>query len=189
MRYERLLALGTLLAASPLASQQNPFALTSPSVKSAYIVYEMSTKGTKVPGARMELGVTRSNWVMRMVSPFEIAGKRDTMRGLGVAVPLRWSDKNGTTMVATKVVLNGPMPPALGVLPKGVKWKQDEGFEGGDFAMNIWSYKHPEATDMPTAAQVGGFAVKYLATPAAAAELREMGGGAGGEEAEDEAEE
>ncbi len=84
MRYERLLALGTLLAASPLAAQQNPFALTSPSVKSAYIVYEMSTKGTKVPGAKMELGVTRSNWVMRMVSPFEIAGKRDTMRGLGV---------------------------------------------------------------------------------------------------------
>ena len=102
-------------------------------------------------------------------------------------MPLRWSDKNGTTMVATKVVLNSPMPPALGVLPKGVKWKQDEGFEGGDFAMNIWSYKHPDASDMPTAAQVGGFAVKYLASPAAAAELREMSGG--GEETDDGGEE
>lgn len=271
----RLVLLGTLLAAQPVAAQQNPFALTSPSVKSAYIVYEMSNKGTRVPGASVELRVTGGNWVLRLVAPFEIQQKRDTLRSLSVetadsvyrystlgagpadaeaspslrghlvrayesldaaskarlqenlklaahdsegddfdrliaftgrktgsetiagqrcdvytlggvtacvlpqapTVPLRWSDKKGNDMVASKVTLNGPMPPAMAVLPKGVKWKQDEDYEGGDFAMTLWSYKHPEATEIPSPAQVGGFAVKYLASPQAAAELREMGGG------------
>ncbi len=286
----RLVLLGTMLAAQPVAAQQNPFALTSPSVKTAYIVYEMSNKGTRVPGATVELGVTGGDWVMRLVAPFEIQQKKDTLRSLSVetadsvyrynalgagpaeaeaspsirghlvraydaldatskarllqnlrlaahgsddedfdrliaftgkktgsetiagqrydvytlggvtacvlpqapTLPLRWSDKGGNEMVASKVTLNGRMPAAMSVLPKGVKWKQDEGFEGGDFAMNLWSYKHPEAQELPSAAQVGGFAVKYLASAQAAAELREMSGGGedmGYEDGEEEASE
>jgi hypothetical protein len=271
-----LLAIGSLGAAGPLAGQQNPFAFTSPTVKSAHIVYDMSSQGKPVPGANLELGVTADRWVMRLVSPFDMGGKKDTIRsvvvetrdsvyrynalgsgardgevsaslrphllrgyetldGAGKArlrenlklvskgsdrgsdfdqliamvgektgaetvagqrcdvyrrgdtvacvlpqapgVPLKWTDKQGNTIVARKVTLNGPIPPAASVLPKGVKWKPDDDYEGGDFAMGLWEHKHPDATERPTPAQVAGFAVKYLASAQAAAELKEMGGG------------
>jgi hypothetical protein len=62
-------------------------------------------------------------------------------------VMLRWaSPKNGVDMVARKVTLNGPIPPAVTVLPEGLKWRK-KAVDDADF--------------------MAQFAVRYLATPEA----------------------
>jgi hypothetical protein len=80
MRYEMLFAVSGLAAAMPLAAQDNPFALTGGSVKSAYIVYQVTGKNQQGAGTSWEVGVAPDRWLMRMVMPLEIAGKKDTAR-------------------------------------------------------------------------------------------------------------
>jgi hypothetical protein len=273
----RRAAILALLLPGTLAAQDNPFALTGGSVKTAYIVYEVSAQKQQ-PGANptYELGVTADRLAMKMVTPFEMSGKKDTMRVLMVAtrdsqytytqlgsqpgegqvspllrphlareyaaldgagksrfrqnlklateldggsdadafvtlfgektgsetiaghkcdvykmkkssacvvpdapmVMLRWADpRQGTTLVAKKVTLNGSIPPALGVLPKGVRWKKEEP-DDADFIMNVWSLKNQSSDPSTTPpATIAKDAVRYLASTQAAAELREMGAG------------
>jgi hypothetical protein len=101
-------------------------------------------------------------------------------------VSLRWRDENqGVSMVAKKITFNLPLPPAIVLLPKGVSWKK-EPYDDADYIMGIWSLKKPdsdpETVPGPTLAK---FAVGYLASPAATAELREMGAGMESGSAED----
>ncbi|HJR17760.1 MAG TPA: hypothetical protein VJ808_12985 [Gemmatimonadales bacterium] len=99
-------------------------------------------------------------------------------------VMLRWSnEKDGVTMVAKKVTLNGPVPPATSVLPKGVQWKKG-GYDDADFVLGIWALKKQADPESVPAKQLTRFAVSYLASPAATAELREMSAGAEQGEAE-----
>ena len=279
-----------VMTASPLAAQDNPFAFTGGKVRSAHIVYGITSaqKGTAA-GASWEMGVAPDRWIVKSAMPFEIAGKKDTVRSLMVTtrdsqysytvigkdregkvspqlrphlareymalnaagkarfkenlklltnsstgtgsnsdantlititgekmgsetigghkcdvykrnkvtacvvpgapfVVLRWSDEDqGVSMVAKTIKLNGPLPAAIGVLPKGVQWKK-EPHDDADFIDGVWSLKHPDSDPQtvpgPTLAK---FAVGYLASPAATAEIREMSGGMGGDEAaEDE---
>ena len=94
-------------------------------------------------------------------------------------VMLRWVDaKQGMTLQAKKVTLNGPIPPALGVLPKGVRWKKGEPGDDADFITNIWTLKNPESDPAATPpAAMAKSVVRYLAGPQAGSELREMGAG------------
>ncbi len=57
MRFDRVALLGLLLVASPLAAQDNPFAFTGGSVKSAYIIYDVMNKDKSTAGASYEAGV------------------------------------------------------------------------------------------------------------------------------------
>jgi hypothetical protein len=263
------------LCAAPLAAQDNPFALTGGNVRSAYVVYDLTSKGKPVPGATSELGVAADRWIMSMVLPYEAGGKKDVLRSLVITtrdsqysyntlgagavsgevsptlrphlarayagldaaakqrfrqnvklavqasgssdddrfitligektgsetiaghrcdvyktkqsvacvlpqsptVMLRWkNDKDGTDMVARKVTLNGPIPPALGVLPKGVSWKKNP-YDDADFIMNIWMLKKQTDPVAVPAGTLTQFAVGYLSSPQAGTELREMGGG------------
>ena len=277
-----VIGLSGLLAAAPLAAQDNPFAFTGGSVKTAHIVYELTAKGKVMEGATYESGVASDRWILRTSMPFEISGKKDTLRGLAITtrdsqykyntmgsqrgegevsptlrfhlareyaaldaagksrfkdnlklgtsdnssassdmdayivltgnkvgsetiaghkcdvykrnrvtacllpnapmVVLRWSDeKEGTSVVAKKVTLNGPIPSVASVLPKGVRWKK-EPVDDADFLLGVWTLKKqtdPEAVPVATLAK---FTVGYLASPGAAAELREMSGGVGGDE-------
>lgn len=93
-------------------------------------------------------------------------------------VMLRWTDeKQGVSIVAKKITLNGPIPAAAGLLPKGVRWKK-EPYDDADFILGIWSLKKPESDPAAVpGATLAKFAVGYLASPAATAELREMGAG------------
>jgi hypothetical protein len=271
MRSDRLAVLFGLVLSAPLSAQENPFAFTGGGVKSAYIVYDMVSKQPSAGTGTYEVGVTPDRWIMRIVSPYELAGKKDTMRALVVtsrdsqytytgmggqgegavsptlrpylereyaaldrvgkgrfrqnlklaaeasgssdadrfpwltgekagsetvagykcdvyksekssacvlpqapAVMLRWnSEKDGVNLVAKKVTLNGPIPPALSVLPKGISWKKKP-YDDADFVMNIWALKKqsdPAAVPPSTLTQ---FAVRYLASPQAGPELREM---------------
>ena len=102
-------------------------------------------------------------------------------------VMLRWVDPSqGMTMVAKKVTLNGPMPPATGVLPKGVTWKKTEP-KDADFITNVWALKNQtsDPSKVPPATMAKD-AVRYLASAQARAELREMGAGQGQETGEAE---
>jgi hypothetical protein len=91
-------------------------------------------------------------------------------------VMLRWhSDKDGVNMVARKVALNGPIPPALAMLPKGLAWKKNP-YDDADFIMNIWSLKKQSDPSSVPAPALTQFAVGYLASAQAATELRDMGG-------------
>ena len=276
--------LGLLMAASTLAAQENPFAFTGGSVKSAYVVYDVISKEKSAVGVTYEVGVAPDRWIMRMVTPFELAGKKDTMRMLAVStrdsqytynalgsqpgegevsatlrhhlareyaalngaekarfkenvrlvtntpdfgssssdadafitltgdkagsetigghkcdvykrdqvtacvlpqapmVMLRWSnEKDGVTMVAKKVTLNGAIPPAASVLPKDVRWKK-KGYDDADFVLGIWALKKQTDPEAIPAGRLTKFAVGYLANPATTAELKEMGGGMGDEE-------
>jgi hypothetical protein len=277
----------SLVATSPLAAQASPFAFTGGSVKSAYIVYDLLSKGKAVPGASWESGVTPDRWIMRMKMPMEIGGKKDTVRSwvvetrdsqykynsmgaqrgdadvsptlrfhlareyaalnaaakarfkenlkLGTRdnssassdmdmfitltgdkvgsetvaghkcdvykregrtacvvpgapmVMLRWVDeKEGTTLEAKKVTLNGAVPTVASVLPKGVQWQKKPASDA-DFIQGIWTLKKQSDPEVVPPAQLAKFAVGYLASPAATAEIREMSGGMGGDEAaEDE---
>jgi hypothetical protein len=281
MRRNGVLAFGVLVAASPLAGQENPFAFTGGSVKSAYIVYEVTSKEKQGVGGSYEVGVTPDRWIMRMSSPFELAGKKDTLHVLSVTtkdsqytynrmgsqkgegevsatlrpylareyaalnaagkarfkenmklvaqssefgsgsdadafitltgdkagtetiggykcdvykrddvaacvlpqapmVMLRWSNQqDGVSMVARKITLNGPIPAAAGVLPKGVQWKKQD-YDDADFIMGIWSMKKQTDPAAVPAGTLTKFAVGYLASPAAAGELRQMTSGMGG---------
>ena len=106
-------------------------------------------------------------------------------------VVLRWSDEEqGINMVAKTIKINSPLPAAAGVLPKGVRWKK-EPYDDADFILGVWSLKHPEKDpEAQPGAALAKFAVGYLASPASAAELREMGPGSeesgSGEEAADD---
>ena len=270
-------AILALLLPGSLAAQDNPFALTGGPVKTAYIVYDV-TGNRQQPGvtATYEVGVTPDRWIMRMTTPFEMGGKKDTMHTLAIStrdsqytynrmasqkqgegevsatlrphlareyaaldgaartrfrqnvklttdlsgasdadafvtlfgektgtetiaghkcdvyrwkknnacvmpgapmVMLRWVDaKQGMTLQAKKVTLNGPLPPALGVLPKGVKWTKSEP-DDADFITNIWSLKKQSEPGATPPAAIAQYVVRYLATPQAGAELREMGAG------------
>lgn len=276
------------MAASPLAAQENPFAFTGGSVKSAYIVYDVIGKGKEGQGASIEMGVAPDRWIMRTVTPFDLGGKKDTLRLLGVTtrdsqyavtvmggqqegevgplmrphlareyaalsaaakgrfrqnlklavetggssdadqyitligdkvgsetvlghkcdvyktknstacvmpqapgVMLRWTnEKDGVNMVAKKVTLNGPIPPALSLLPKGLKWKK-KSVDDADFLMNVWTLKKQTDPEGVPPATVAQFTVRYLASAAATSELRAMQGDpSGGSEVspDDEAE-
>ena len=283
-------SLGLVMAASPVAAQDNPFAFTGGGVKSAHIVYEITSaqKGAAA-GASWEMGVAPDRWIVKSAMPFEIAGKKDTVRSLMVTtrdsqysytvigkdregkvspqlrphlareymalnaagkarfkenlklltssssgmgsnsdantlititgdkmgsetigghkcdvykrnkvtacvvpgapfVVLRWNDEDqGVSMVAKTIKLNGPLPTAITVLPKGVQWKK-EPHDDADFIDGVWSLKHPDSDpETIPAPTLSKFAVGYLASPAATAEIREMSGGMGGDEAaEDE---
>ena len=281
----RRAAILALLLPGSLAAQDNPFALTGGSVKTAYIVYEVSAEKQQ-PGAAptYEMGVAADRLLMRMVMPFEAGGKKDTLSSFVVTtkdsqytynkmggqqtgevsatlrphlareyaaldasgkarfreniklatelgggsdadayvtlfgekagsetiagqkcdvyklnktsacvvqgapmVMLRWVDPSqGATLIAKKVTLNGPLPPALGVLPKGVRWKKTEP-KDADFITNVWSLKNQSSdpSKVPAATLVKD-AVRYLASAQAAAELREMGAGQGQETGEAE---
>ncbi len=279
---------GVLAAASPLTAQDNPFAFTGGSVKTAYIVYQVNSKQQQGQGTTFEIGVAPDRWIMRTEAPMEMAGKKDTVRAVAVttrdsqytytsmagqksaeaspllrphlareyaslsasgkdrfrqnlklaiaaggssdvdmfitlvgdkmgsetiaghkcdvykvkkstacvvpgapAVFLRWtSQEQGTDMVAKKVTLNGPIPPALSLLPKGVQWTKKP-VDDADFMLNVWSLKKQTDPETEPPANVAKFTVGYLASPAATAELEEMAGsGADSEgEPEDEAEE
>jgi hypothetical protein len=271
-----------LLLSTPLAAQDNPFALTGGSVKTAYIVYEATgSKQQPGMGGTYEIGVAPDRWVMRMTSPFEMGGKKDTMHVLAITtrdsqytynrlgstqaegevsptlrshlareyaaldaagkarfrqnlrlatdlgggsdaeafitlfgeksgsetiaghkcdvyqwkkssacvipgapmVMLRWTDaKQGMTLTARKVTLNGPIPPAMGLLPKGVSWKKSAEPEDADFITNVWALKHQESNPAATPpAAMAKDAVRYLASAAAGAELKEMGAGQSGQ--------
>ncbi|HEX6433687.1 MAG TPA: hypothetical protein VFZ87_05580 [Gemmatimonadales bacterium] len=279
MRSEMIVIAGSMLLGAPLAAQDNPFALTGGSVKTAYIVYDVSSKDKQAQGASYEIGVAADRMMMRMVTPFEAAGKKDTARFLVVAtkdsqysyhsigsagaegevsptlrahlgrayaaldaagkarfrqnaklaaetsgsndadayitligekggtetiaghrcdvyrtrkssacvipnapmVMLRWQDgSQGLNLVAKKVSLNGPLPPALAALPKGVSWKKT-GPDDAEFISNVWALKKQTDPEKVPPATLSQFAVRYLASPEATKELREMSGGAGGE--------
>ena len=268
---------GSMLLVAPLAAQDNPFALTGGSVKTAYIVYDVTGKDKQAAGASYEIGVAGDRMMMRMVTPFEAAGKKDTARFVVVAtkdsqytyhslgsggaegevsptlrphlarayasldaaakarfrqnaklateasgssdadafitligeksgtetiaghkcdvyrtrkssacviphapmVMLRWQDgSQGLNLVAKKVTLNGPLPPALAALPKGVSWKKS-GPDDADFINNVWALKKQSDPEAVPPAALTQFAVRYLSSPEATAELKEMGGGAG----------
>jgi hypothetical protein len=85
MRYQSLVFVGGMVAASPLASQESPFSFTGGSVKSAVIVYDLISKGKPVPGATYESGVAGDRWIMRMVMPVDMGGKKDTVRTLAIS--------------------------------------------------------------------------------------------------------
>ncbi|MFL5448466.1 MAG: hypothetical protein ACJ8A6_05360 [Gemmatimonadales bacterium] len=283
----RRAAILALLLPGSVAAQDNPFALTGGSVKTAYIVYDVSAQKQQ-PGATptYEMGVAADRVIIRMVMPFEMGGKKDTVRSLVVTtrdsqytynkmggqeagevsaalrphlareyaaldgsaktrfrqniklatqldqgsdadafvtlfgekggsetiagqkcdvytvnktsacvmpgapmVMLRWVDPSqGVTLVAKKVTLNGPMPPALGVLPKGVQWKKTEP-KDADFITNVWMLKNQtsDPSKVPPATMAKD-AVRYLASAQAAAELKEMGAGQAQEQETGEAE-
>ena len=280
MRCHGMIVCASLLLAAPAAAQDNPFAFTGGAVKSAYIVYDItSTQKGAAAGAGWEMGVAPDRWIMKSVMPYEIGGKKDTLRMLMVTtrdsqytytvmgkdregkvspqlrphlareyaalnaagkarfkenlklmtsgsspmgsssdanslitltgqklgsetvgghkcdvykrekvtacvmpdaplVVLRWSDeKQGVSMVAKTIKINSPLPPAVSVLPKGVRWKKEPP-DDANFIQGIWSLKHPEQDpEAVSGATLAKFAVGYLATPAATAELREMGAG------------
>jgi hypothetical protein len=279
MRVVGVFASSGMLLAAPLAAQDNPFSLVGGPVKSAYLVYEMTGKdkaaGAMTGAMTMEAGLTKDRWIMRMTTPFEMAGKKDTVHMLAVTtgdsqytysrmgsqrgegevsatlrphlareyaaldgsakgrfrenvklaadlggssdadafvtlfgekagsetiagqkcdvyrtektsacvlpgapmVMLRWFDsKQGVTMVAKKVTLNGSIPPALGVLPKGVRWKKSAP-DDADFIVNVWSLKKQTDPGTTPPAQIAQYVVRYLASPQAGPELREMGAG------------
>jgi hypothetical protein len=289
MRHNIVVTFGALMAASPLAAQDNPFAFTGGSVKTAYIVYDFKTKGSETAGATYESGVAPDRWIIRMVMPVDLGGKKDTLRSLAITtrdsqykyntlgsqpsdgevsptlrfhlareyaaldaggkarfkenlklgtadnssaaddmdalvmltgekvgsetvaghkcdvykrkgftacvvphapmVMLRWSDeRQGLTLVAKKVTLNGPIPSLASLRPKGVRM-QKKPYDDADFILGIWTLKKQSDPSSVPAASLASFAVKYLASPGAAAELREMSGGSGEEEAEAPAEE
>jgi hypothetical protein len=271
MLRNRVAPLALLLAASPLAAQVNPFAFTGGSVKTAYIVYDIVSEQPQTQGATFELGVAPDRWIMRTVTPFEVAGKKDTMRVLAVTtrdsqytvsamggqrdgeagplmrphlareyaalssaakarfrenlrlavqtggssdveqyitllgdkagsetvaghkcdvyktkkatacvlpqapgVMLRWANnEDKVNLVAKKVTINGPIPPALSVLPKGLKWKPKEA-DDADFLMNVWALKKQAEPEGVSPAAVTKFAVGYLASAEATTELRAM---------------
>ena len=84
MNIPRRAAILALLLPGSLAAQDNPFALTGGSVKTAYIVYDVT--GNRQPGATAtsEMGVAPDRWIMRMTMPFEIAGKKAARRPIGM---------------------------------------------------------------------------------------------------------
>jgi hypothetical protein len=85
MRCLSLMVWNTVLLAAPLVAQDNPFAFTGGSVKSAYIVYNITSanKGA-AEGTSWEIGVAPDRWIMKSIMPFEVAGKKDTMRVITV---------------------------------------------------------------------------------------------------------
>jgi hypothetical protein len=90
---------------------------------------------------------------------------------------LRWEDpKQGVTMVAKKVTLNGPIPATSALLPKGVRWKKEE-YDDADFVLGIWTLKKQTDPAGVPAAALAKFGMGYLASAEATKELREMGAG------------
>ena len=285
----RVVLPGLILATSPLAAQENPFALTGGSVKSAYITYDLTTKTKQGAASTWELGVAPDRMIMRMVVPFEAGGKKDTVRTLAVTtrdsqytytsmtsqpadgevspllrpylareyaaldaagkarfkenvqllaksesgsnsdmdalisltgektgsetigghkcdvykrgdvtacvvpnapmVMLRWSNpEEGVSITAKKVTLNGAIPPAASVLPKGVKWRKKP-YDDADFILGVWTMKKQTDPEAVSGAQLAKFGVSYLASAAATAEIRAMSGGGGETGEEDDSEE
>jgi hypothetical protein len=278
MLRNRVAPLGLVLVASPLAAQENPFALTGGSVKSAYITYDLTTKAKQGAPSSWELGVAPDRMIIRMVLPYDAAGKKDTLRTLLVTtrdsqytytrmasqpgadgevspllrpylareyaaldaagkarfrqnvklmaksesgsnsdmdalisltgektgsetigghkcdvykrgevtacvvpnapmVMLRWSNpRDGVSMTAKKVTLNGAIPPTASVLPKGVKWRKKP-YDDADFILGVWAMKKQSDPETAPAAQLAKFGVSYLASAAATNEIREMSGG------------
>jgi hypothetical protein len=80
-------------------------------------------------------------------------------------------------LTATRVSLNGKVPPALVTLPKGVRWKKERTPEDVDFVPWIWQMKKQSDPAEPGPAALAQFAVRYLASPQAASELPRMQGG------------
>src|SRR3982751_2769110 len=87
MSIPRRAAIAALLLPGSLAAQDNPFALTGGAVKTAYIVYDISAQKQQQPGTAggsYELGVAPDRWILKMALPFEMGGKKDTLRTLAV---------------------------------------------------------------------------------------------------------
>ena len=288
MLHNRVIPLSLMLA-GPLAAQENPFALTGGSVKSAYITYDLTTKTKQGSPSTWELGVAADRMIMRMVVPFEAGGKKDTVRTLAVTtrdsqytytrmtsqpadgevspllrpylareyaaldaagkarfrqnvqllaksesgsssdmdalisltgektgsetigghrcdvykrgdvtacvipnapmVMLRWSNaKDGVSMTAKKVTLNGAIPTVASVLPKGVKWRKKP-YDDADFILGVWTMKKETDPESVPGAQLAKFGVSYLASAAATAEIQELTAGSEETSEEDDSEE
>jgi hypothetical protein len=93
-------------------------------------------------------------------------------------VMLRWKDeKQGVNIVARKITLNQAIPAAASLLPKAVRWKR-QAYADADFILGVWSLKKPDSDPATVpGSTLAKFTVGYPASPAAAAELREMGMG------------
>ncbi len=93
-------------------------------------------------------------------------------------VVLRWMDeKQGINIVAKKITLNRAIPTAASLLPKAVRWKK-QAYDDADFILGMWSLKKPDSDPATVpGSTLAKFTVGYLASPAATAELREMGMG------------
>lgn len=88
----------------------------------------------------------------------------------------RWAnEKNGVNLMARKVTLNGPIPSALGVLPKGLKWTK-KSYDDADFVTNLWALKKQTDPEGVPPATVAQFAVRCLASAEATSELGAMPG-------------
>ncbi|MFL5402482.1 MAG: hypothetical protein ACJ8BF_06655 [Gemmatimonadales bacterium] len=251
------------LVPATVAGQQNPFALTGGSVKSAYITYDVTSKGVPMSGSTMELGVAGQKFALRLnvVTVFEgeklamkihvvenrdsvyrltddegevslnfrpllakefealdPAGKQRVLANLKLAqrfdedelalpligekigtqtiagqrcdeyragkrvacvlpdapaIPLRMTDTQGLTWVAKKVTLNAPLSATLVTLPKGIRWKKKGDVEHGELALGLWRMKNPFETEPPAPPAVARFAIRYLASPQAAGELKQ----------------
>lgn len=89
-------------------------------------------------------------------------------------VILRSSDaESATTMVAKKVTLNGQVPTTASILPKGVRWT-NQGYAHEEFAPALWGHKKQSDPSKVPPATMAKFAVEFLASPGAAAELKQM---------------
>jgi hypothetical protein len=76
------------LVPAHLAGQENPFALTGGSVKSAYIVYDAKWKPVQgVPATTLsfEMGVTPDRMVIKTATLVQVEAKKDTMTTLVVS--------------------------------------------------------------------------------------------------------
>jgi hypothetical protein len=67
------------------------------------------------------------------------------------------------------------------VLPNGVSWKKDD-YEDADLAVGVWQMKKETDPSTVPPATLAKFAVGYLASPAAATELRATESGMGADE-------
>jgi len=91
-----VIAFGVLMAASPLAAQENPFAFTGGKVKSAYIVYDLVSNEKQPKGSSFEIGVGVDRMIVRAKYPLDLGGKKDTI-GI-IAVTTRDSQYTVTSM-------------------------------------------------------------------------------------------
>lgn len=91
---------------------------------------------------------------------------------------LRSADKEQQVdYVAKHVTLNGPLPPSLSAIPKGIRWEKGDIYDDADFVMAIWTQKKESDPTELSPATVTRFAIRYLASPQATSELPRMENG------------
>jgi hypothetical protein len=114
MRCHGMIGCGSLLFAAPLAAQDNPFAFTGGGVKTAYIVYDVTSSKQQTTGSRYEIGVAPDRWIMRMVTPLEFAGKKDTLRVWAVTTRDSQYTYNAMGAQPAEAEVNATLRPHLG---------------------------------------------------------------------------